>query len=207
MGTAKFGAGSGPTNISTRLAQHRPAYYFRKQFVANASGIDELLLCCNCTDDSGTALYPLSVFLNGTGIPATIDTVTAQGNETRYFDLTPFASLIQQGTNTVAVTISNYWSTWDDVAFDISLKAVVYQAASPRIDLRITAGLPSISINAPSGTIWHIQSCDSLASSIWQTMQIVTNLTTGIQLITDTGQNGRVAPALAHSRYYRLVPY
>jgi hypothetical protein len=207
LANAKFGAGSGPTNIVTRLAQHRPAYYFRKQFIVNSPNLEELLLSCTCTDDSGTALYPLRLFINGAEINATIDTVTAQGNETRYFDLTPFASLIQQGVNTVAVMVGNYWSTWDDVAFDLSLKAVAYQPANAKMDLRVRAGLPSISIDAPSGTIWQIQSCDNLGSPVWQTMQIVTNLIPGIQLITDTGQNGRIAPALAHSRYYRLLPY
>jgi hypothetical protein len=207
IANAKFGAGSGPTNIITRLAQHRPAYYFRKQFLAASSDLEELLLSCTCTDDSGSALYPLRLFINGTEINATIDTVTAQGNETRYFDLTPFASLLQQGLNTVAVMVSNYWSTWDDVAFDLSLKAVVYQPAATKLDLRITGGLPSVSINAPTGTIWQIQSCDNLASPVWQTMQVVTNLIPGIQFVNDIGQNGRIAPALAHSRYYRLLPY
>src|SRR6185503_10447081 len=143
-------------------------YYFRKQFSVSSSDIEELLLACTCTDDSGSALYPLRFFINGTEINATIDTVTAQGNETRYYDLTPFAGLIQEGTNTVAVLLRNYWSTWDDVAFDISLKAVIYQPPTARLDLRIAAGLPSISITAPVGTIWQIQSCDSLVSPVWQ---------------------------------------
>jgi hypothetical protein len=152
-------------------------------------------------------LYPLRFFINGTEINATIDTVTAQGNETRYYDLTPFAGLIQEGTNTVAVLLRNYWSTWDDVAFDISLKAVIYQPRTAKLDLRIAAGLPSIFITAPTGTIWQIQSCDSLVSPVWQSMQLVTNLTPAAQVVVDVGQNARVAPAHASSRYYRLVPY
>jgi len=207
LANAKFGAGSGPTNIVTQLPQQRSAYYFRKQFSVSSSDIEELLLACTCTDDSGSALYPLRFFINGTEINATIDTVTAQGNETRYYDLTPFAGLIQEGTNTVAVLLRNYWSTWDDVAFDISLKAVIYQPPTARLDLRIAAGLPSISITAPVGTIWQIQSCDSLVSPVWQPMQLITNLTPAALVVVDVGQNARVAPANASSRYYRLVPY
>jgi hypothetical protein len=126
IGIAKFGAGTGPTNIVTRVPQYCPAYYFRKQFVLGSANVEELLLSATCTDDSGSAPYPIRVFLNGTEINSRIETVTAQGNETRYFDLIPFASLLQPGTNTIAVLVSNYWSTWDDVAFDVSLKAIPY---------------------------------------------------------------------------------
>lgn len=127
VGTAKFGAGTGPTNIVTRVPQYCPAYYFRKQFVLASADVEELLLSATCTDDSGSAPYPIRVFLNGSEINSRIETVTAQGNETRYFDLIPFASLLQSGTNTIAVLVSNYWSTWDDVAFDVSLKAILYR--------------------------------------------------------------------------------
>jgi len=127
VGTAKFGAGSGPTNIVTRVPQYCAAYYFRKQFTLASADLEELLLSATCTDDSGSAPYPIHVFLNGSEINSRIETVTAQGNETRYFDLIPFASLLQSGTNTIAVLVSNYWSTWDDVAFDVSLKAIPYR--------------------------------------------------------------------------------
>jgi len=93
--------------------------------------VEELLLSATCTDDSGSAPYPIRVFLNGTEINSRIETVTAQGNETRYFDLISFASFLQVGTNTIFVLVSNYWSTWDDVAFDVSLKAVPYYPAVP----------------------------------------------------------------------------
>jgi hypothetical protein len=124
VGTAKFGAGTGPTNIVTRVAQYCPAYYFRKQFVLASADVEELLLSATCTDDSGSAPFPIRVFLNGSEINSRIEVVTAQGNETRYFDLIPFASFLQSGTNTISVLVSNYWSTWDDVAFDVSLKAI-----------------------------------------------------------------------------------
>ena len=91
-----------------------------------SADVEELLLSATCTDDSGSAPYPIRVFLNGAEIKSRIETVTSQGNETRYFDLIPFASLLQAGTNTIAFLVSNYWSTWDDVAFDVSLKAIPY---------------------------------------------------------------------------------
>src|SRR5207253_2087999 len=131
-----FGAGSGPTNIITRLPQLKTAYYFRKKFVAASADIEELLLSATCTDDSGIALYPIRVFLNGDEVKCRIETVTSQGNEVRHFDLTPFAQMIQAGTNTIAVLVSNYWSSWDDVAFDVSLKAVQYHPVTPRLTVQ-----------------------------------------------------------------------
>ena len=192
IGTAKFGAGSGPTNIVTRLGQLRPAYYFRKQFVAASADVEELLLSATCTDDSGTALYPIRVFLNGTEINSTIETVTAQGNEVRYFDLTPFAQLIKTGTNTLAVLLSNQWSTWDDIAFDVSLKAVPIHPIIPRL----TMNAARFSVEASSGTIWQIQSCDDLRTGTWQLMQAFTNNTGGVQTFQDTGQNAGLLPGM-----------
>src|SRR5579859_8181774 len=87
IGIAKFGAGSGPTNIVTRLPQQLPAYYFRAQFAAPSDELEELLLSATCTDVSATAYYPLHLYLNGTEVKTFLDTVTLQGNETRFCDL------------------------------------------------------------------------------------------------------------------------
>jgi len=208
IGTAKFGNGSGPTNIVTRVPQLCPAYYFRKQFVATNANIEELLLSATCTDIAPTGLLPLRVFLNGVEVKTPIETVTAQGNETLYFDLTPFASLIQAGTNTIGVIVSNYWSSWDDIAFDVSLKAVTYSPATPRLTLKFpTPGLPQVSVETPAGTIWQLQSSDSLTPAKWQTMQTVTNVAGATQIIQDLGQNNRLLPTATKNRFYRLVPY
>jgi hypothetical protein len=202
---AKFGAGSGPTNIITRVAQLKPAYYFRKQFTLNSADVEELLLSATCTDDPGNSLH---LFINGVEIQSTIDTVTAQGNEARYFDLTPFASLLQPGNNTVAVQLNNSWADWDDVAFDLSLKAVTYHPTKPRLSVSFPTPLtPRISVETPAGTIWQLQSSDTFPPTSWQPMQTVTNLLGGIQTFLDTGQNGRLVPSVAKSRYYRLVPF
>jgi hypothetical protein len=134
--------------------------------------------------------------------------VTAQGNETKYFDLTPFASMIQSGTNTIAVMVSNYWSSWDDVAFDVSLKAVLYHPVAPRLSVQSAqAGFVRLSVEAAPGGIWQIQSSDAMTGANWHLMQTFTNTTGGSQTFQDTGQNGRGPPAGASCRLYRLVPF
>jgi len=189
------------------VAQLRPAYYFRKSFNLASADVEEFLLSATCTDDSGSAPYPIRLFLNGAEVKTPIETVTAQGNETRYFDLTPFASMLQAGNNTVAVLVTNQWSSWDDVAFDVSLKAVIYHPTTPKLSLKYLLGLnPTITVDSPTGTLWQVQSSDSLSSPNWQTMQMVTNIVGAPQTLLDVGQNGRLAPLAAKTRYYRLMP-
>jgi len=205
-GTAKFGAGTGPTNIVTRVPQHCPSYYFRKNFVIPSADVEELLLSATCTDDSGSAPYPIRVFLNGVEINSRIETVTSQGNETRYFDLIPFASFLKAATNTIAVLVTNYWSSWDDVAFDVSLKAISYHPIIPHLTLqRTNSTVPFLSAETSTGTIWQLQSRDGLSAN-WQTVQTFTNGSGGVQDFQDNGQNGRLSPSAAPSRFYRLVP-
>jgi len=205
---AKFGAGSGPTNIVTRVPALKPAYYFRKHFNLVSTDIDELLLSATCTDDSGSAVYPIRVFLNGSEVKTRIETVTAQGNETRYFDLTPFASMLNAGNNSIAVMVTNQWSSWDDVAFDLSLKAIMYQSTPrPKLTLKYNTGLlPTLTVDSPTNTLWQVQSSDTFPAANWQTVQGVTNLTGGQQVIQDLGQNGRLAPLQTKTRFYRLMP-
>jgi hypothetical protein len=206
VGRAKFGAGSGPTNVVTLLPQLLPYYYFRKQFTLTSADFEELLLSATCTDVSVAAYYPLHIYLNGRLVSTFIDTVTIQGNEVRYFDLTPFIPLLLSGTNTVAVQLGNYWSDFDAVAFDVSLTAVRHTpTVTPHLQWQ-SAGQHALSVNAPVG-IWNIESSDSLATNVWQVMQSFTNATGGTQVISDTGQNGRPLPSTVRSRFYRLVPF
>ena len=208
-GAAKFGAGSGPTNIATPLPQRMPRYYFRRNFIIDSLGWSELLLGATCTDDYGGSIYPLHVFLNGAEIStAGIEAVTGQGNETLYFDLTPFLDLLRRGTNTLAVLLGNTWAPdFDDVAFDISLKAArlapVYAHFSSvsKDALGIKLGM-----TGPPGTIWQVQSADGFRSS-WQTMGFITNSLSGQQWMYDNGQKERLAPTAVPSRAYRLRPY
>ncbi len=121
-GTAKFGAGTGPKNIVTPLPPQLPVYYFRREFTMPSASCQELLLSGTCTD----AGHPPDIYLNGTRLVTSgIDIVSNQGNDVNYFDLTPFVDLLQPGTNTIAIELNNVWQpTWDDVAFDLDLKAV-----------------------------------------------------------------------------------
>ena len=209
VGAAKFGAGGGPTNVVTSLPQFLPAYDFRKKFNVTATDFEELLLCATCTDLYAATIRPLGVFLNGTEIKSTIETVSGQGNEVLYFDLTPFSQLIQPGKNTIAVEVGNTWaSDWDDVAFDVSLRAVLYHPVVPRLTAQSAPpGAPRLLVEAPAGSIWQIQSSDSLVQVNWQVMQTFTNTASGVQIFDDTGQNGRVAPMNVPNRFYRLVPF
>ena len=204
-GKAKLGNGSGPASLVTPLPQWKPNYYFRARFNVASTNIEELLLSAICTD-----VNPVRLWLNGTEIKSPMDVVTPAGNETRYFDLTPFAGLLLSGTNTIAVQLPNTWgSDYDDIAFDLSLKAVPSQAiVSPRLTLRWpAAGLPVLCAETPAGTIWQLQSSDRLAPFNWQPMLTFTNGPGGIQNFQDTGQNARALPDTIPSRCYRLVPY
>ncbi len=138
LGKAKLGAGSGPTNIVTTLPQRLPLYYFRKNFVVPDSPCEELLLSATCTD----AGNPPDIYINGTQlITSGIDVVSNPGNDVRYFDLTPFADLLQPGTNTIAVALHNIWAVdYDDISFDMDLKAVIGPATA----------IPSLNISAQS---------------------------------------------------------
>jgi hypothetical protein len=124
-GTAKFGEGGGPQNIITALPKYLPAYYFRKVFVA-APGARELLLAAMCTDDYASKTYPLRIWINGTELVTSgIDAVSGEGNIVKYYDLTPFIPLVKPGGNVIAVMLQNtFQPTWDNIAFDISLRAI-----------------------------------------------------------------------------------
>jgi hypothetical protein len=186
-----------------------PAYYFRKKFNVASTHFEELLLCATCTDIYAGTICPLGVFINGTKIKSTIETVSGQGNQILYFDLTPFAHLIQPGTNTIAVKLGNTWATgWDDVAFDVSLRAVPYHPVVARLSLQ--SGPPAVtrvSVESAAGTIWQIQSSDKWSPANWQLMQTFTNTGGGVQTFQDTGQNGRLPPTNVRNRYYRSVPF
>jgi hypothetical protein len=210
VGTAKFGAGSGPTNIVTHLPQRLPQYFFRRNFVLSSTDYEELLLLATCTDDYGGAIFPLRLFLNGTEIGSSgIEAVSGQGNDQRYFDLAPFLNLLKRGTNTLAILMGNTWAAdFDDIAFDVSLRAVSFKPVYPRFGsfVKDSSGV-KLGIDVPLGTIWQLQSADVFSSSNWQIMSLITNTSPGIQTILDTGQNGRPPPSAAPSRTYRLQPY
>ena len=200
IGRAKFGAGTGPTNVVTTLPQLIPNYYFRTHFSVASTNLEELLLGATCTDVSVTQIFPLRVFLNGQQIPSFIDAVSMQGNAIRYFDLVPYISLLRPGMNTVAVQMGNTWSDYDDVAFDVSLKAVAYQSTTPNLGVSNTAdGHASLEMSAAAGTVWQLQACRSLSQSNWQSLEVFTN--------SDGLPKFFVDPFSGSSRFYRLKPF
>jgi len=201
-GAAKFGGGSGPRNISTRLAARKAAYYFRQQFVVNFDEAEELLLAATCTDNYAGKVYPLRIFLNGTeALTSGIEAVTGQGNDVRYYDLQPFAHLLKAGTNTIGIILQNTWATdFDDIAFDVNVKAIPYRGASAQLKLLATIPQVVLECATPAGTLWEVRSCDSLFSGPWRVLDVFTNTTAQIRFVAD--------PAPAHaSRFYQLVPY
>jgi hypothetical protein len=205
-GTAKFGAGAGPTNVVTTLPTSRPAYYFRKTFTLADTDFEELLIAAHCTDDFGGISYPLRLWINGQEIVSSgINAVSSDGNETKYFDLTLFQNLLASGTNTIAVQMNNAWAaTWDNVSFDVSLLGVPSLANA--IELGAVQRTPTnvaLQIFAPTGTSLRVESRDGI-NAAWQLVSNVVSIAPAT-IIFDTGQNGRVPPASAPSRYYRVV--
>jgi hypothetical protein len=204
LGAAKFGQGSGPQNIVTPLPKNQPAYYFRREFFASA-GPDELLLAATCTDDYGGQMYPLRLWINGAEIPAGgIESVTGEGNLVKYFDLAPFAHLINSGSNTLAVMLGNTWqSSWDNVAFDVSLRAIFRPAASSPVATfteisRRSSGEIDLVVSADGASRWRIEYCRDIHGD-WRWLANLAFSTGGTRPIVDSnaGPRGR--------RYYRLV--
>ena len=170
IGAAKFGAGSGPTNITTSLPTAKSSYYFRTTLTLRDTDFEELLLAANCTDDFAGTTYPLRLWLNGQEVVTSgINAVSSDGNDTKYFDLTPFQNLLSVGTNTVAVQLNNAWApTWDNISFDVSLIAVpsLFNAIE-LVGAQRTGTNVILQISAPIGTALRVESRDSLTAQ-WQ---------------------------------------
>jgi hypothetical protein len=209
-GNAKFGRGSGPTNVVTQLPANKPSHYFRKTFSVTQTNLDEFLLAATCTDDYGGTVYPLKIFLNGTElITSGIEAVSSTGNEIKYFDLFPFIDLLKRGTNTIAVILNNAWqSSWDDVAFDIALKTIPAptQTTAHISAIRYNAVSVDVGISAPLGSALRLESAETPAGP-WQLVQLIPNISVDPFWISDKGQNGRGSVSEAPNRFYRLAPY
>ena len=108
----------------------------------------------------------------------------------------------------LAVQLANYWSDYDDIAFDVSLKAVTYHPVLPKATLQIGGGTrPTISVETPAGAVCQLQSSDAGGQGGWQLMQAFTNSSGGLKTFEDTGQNGRLPPRSVAARYYRIIPF
>jgi hypothetical protein len=209
LGLAKFGDGDGPNNIITPLPKFQQQYCFRRHFWCEPAQLEELLLAATCTDDYGGTLLPLRVWLNGTEIVTTgIDAVTGQGNEKRYYDLSPFMHLVRAGDNTIAVMVRNTWADgWDDVAFDVSVRAIERRHSGARLKIEGN-GLSGtrLSVEAPTGTMWRVETCDRVLGGGWQTLQVFTSSGAFWQFV-DAGASALLPPLGSGARFYRLTPY
>jgi hypothetical protein len=198
---AKFGQGTGPQNIVTAVPKNQPAYYFRKKFVVPVGNYEELLLSGFCTDDYGGTVYPMRIWFNGAEVPAGgIEAVSGEGNIVKYFDLTPFLDLVPSGTNTIAVMLNNTWQPdWDNVAFDISLKAIPANYSTAKLS-SITVqkdGTVTLNVQGTPQSKWTVQS-SSTPNSGWIFVQEV--------VVGASGSSVAAVPASAASaRYYRLL--
>jgi hypothetical protein len=130
-----------------------------------------------------------------------------QGNEKRYFDLTPFIGVLRPGTNSIAVQIGNYWSDYDDIAFDISLQGIVRQPHVTSLAVQNAGtGTPTLTVEAPPLSIWQIQASDSMAPANWRVLELFTNSSAGTHIFVD-GQSISQTQNEVHSKFYRLMPY
>lgn len=210
---AKFGQGYGPRNIVTPLPANLPAYYFRRTFYA-AAGARELLLAATCTDDYGGKVYPLRIWLNGSEVPTGgIEAVSGDGNTVKYFDLSPFLSMIRPGANTIAVMLNNTWQPgWDDVALDISLRAIPqpindFESASIDSVNFSTDGAVTLRLSATGASTWWLESsADAADPSSWAPIHEVTfESATSMSVTPTTTGNAASALRFARTRFYRLV--
>lgn len=210
-GQAKFGCGSGPTNVITPLPQKQPSYYFRKKFVVTDTNVQELLLSARCSDFVGGVGTPLRLFINGREIPATGIEPVDDGNRDLYYDLTPFLDWILPGTNWICVILNNTWQPdWDNVAFDLSLKAMPappVTAPARFTSIRADTNGINLTLDCPPGTVWRVEYNDLFPiGGTWLPLTDVTNRAGGTVSCVDTaGDPGQARPFPA-SRFYRARP-
>ncbi len=206
---AKFGAGSGPTNITTTLPGSRASYYFRKTFAVANPNCEELLLAATCTDDYGGTIYPMRLWINGSEVISSgIEAVSFDGNETKYFDLAQFQNLLRAGTNTLAVQLNNTWQPdWDNVAFDVSLKSIPLTADAARIiSLQRNESGVTFQISAPLGSAVTLESCDSMGAS-WATLQTIDDVTATPFTMTDSRPESRSTNKNKPTSFYRVITH
>lgn len=211
-GQAKFGCGSGPLNIITPVPQKQPSYYFRQKFVVADTNMEELLLTARCSDFVGGVGSPMRIFINGNEVPATGIEPVLDGNTDQFYDLTPFLSWIRPGTNVLAIQLNNTWQPdWDNVAFDVSLRAMPSSIPVSTAPAALSAIWPggnnmNLGVNCPPGSVWRIEYNDTFPAGSWQLLTLVTNQSGSSVTVTDSGALGRSAPRLPATRFYRIRP-
>jgi hypothetical protein len=208
VGRAKFGCG-GATEVATRLLQNQSAYVFRTQFVVTNTALEELLLAANIADEHGAVETPLELYLNGQKlITSGIQAVSERGNEVKYFDLAPFIDRLRPGTNTIAVQVNNAFTSWDDMAFDLGIKAIASGAKPPAriMGLQFPADGVRVQISAPEGTSWRLECTEGVGpTAVWHEVERFTAPAGGTLTINDPRLNKPTATGPG-SRFYRIRP-
>jgi hypothetical protein len=107
--------------------------------------------------------------------------------------------------------VQNAWaSDWDNVAFDLSLKAVPlaaltdgmaqFSSIQPNPDGSVT-----LFVTGAVGTTWTVQSSDNARAGSWRDVgSVVIGSSTGTALV-DGGQNGQAPFNTSSNRFYRLT--
>jgi hypothetical protein len=142
--------------VTTQIGAAKPIVsYFRKDFVANKSGLGSLRL--KVRRDDGAAVYLNGVELARTNLPGgalandTLATEYISGApETQFFEFSVPASLLNDGDNTIAVRLHQASAQNGDADFDLSLEGlgVVGDAAAPSAPSVTAVGGPgSVSLN------------------------------------------------------------
>jgi hypothetical protein len=209
---AKFGGGTGVRGVITPLPLMRPAYYFRREFLLADPRVDELLLAARATDNFNGKSYPLRVYLNGQEfLSSGIDTVSGSGNTVQYFDLLPFSDLLRPGTNTLAVMLQNGWaSDWDNVGFDLALKAVPSRSPSASAQFKSIRpdpdGSVSLSIAGLTNSSWALEcSEDFSVARAWRRVRSLIIGPDGTAAVIHRPGGGGSTASNGGVRFYRLV--
>jgi hypothetical protein len=111
------------------------------------------------------------------------------------------------GKNTLAVQLQNYFEQgWDDLSFDVALKANFYGDYAPKINSVQRSGNNAIvNMSSGAGNIMRLESTDKL-QDLWKFVDSITNLGGQNISIIDFGQNGRPLPSAVTNRFYRVTP-
>ena len=107
--------------------------------------------------------------------------------------------------------LNNTWQPdWNDVAFDLSLKAMLAPALTPTLRLsaiHADANGINLGLDAPIGSDRRVEYNDTfLNGGTWQPLMEVTNRAGGTVTFLDSGAVERLAPRLPPPRFYRLSP-
>jgi hypothetical protein len=127
--------------------------------------------------------------------------VSGDGNLEKFYDLTPFAEQILEGTNSIAVQLSNAWEAgWDNVAFDVSLRAISDEtpAAASLTAVALASNSLRLTLRADAASRWRLEAASSVSAAAWDALAEVAFTGPETRVVEVT----RVAGS---AKFYRLV--